>query len=41
MSLISLNYLIFLPLSVIVYYIFPKKFRYIWLTAVSIAFYAL
>ncbi|MBO4769175.1 MAG: MBOAT family protein [Clostridia bacterium] len=41
MSLISLNYLIFLPLSVIVFYVVPKKFRYIWLTAVSIAFYAL
>ena len=39
MNFNSLQYLAFLPLVVLVYYIFPKKIRYIWLLASSYYFY--
>lgn len=35
----TLSYLIFLPLVVIIYYIIPGKYRYIWLLIVSYYFY--
>lgn len=36
----TIQYLIFLPLVVIVYYFLPKKIRYIWLLVASYFFYA-
>ncbi len=40
MQLISLQFLIFLPLVALINYIIPKKFRYIWLFIASACFYA-
>lgn len=35
----SIQYLLFLPITVLMYYIMPKKLRYIWLLIVSYYFY--
>lgn len=39
MSLLSLAFLIFFALSLIGYYLFPIKYRWIWLLAISLFFY--
>ena len=39
MSLLSLNFFVFFALSLLGYYVFPKKHRWIWLLVVSLAFY--
>ena len=39
MSLISFSYIIFLPITVLIYYIFPRRQRYIWLFLASYFFY--
>ena len=35
----SLSYLFFLPLVVVAYYIFPARFRWLWLVLASVAYY--
>ncbi|MBO4458815.1 MAG: MBOAT family protein [Butyrivibrio sp.] len=39
MSFISFAFMIFLPIAVAINFLVPKKFRYIWLFVVSMAFY--
>ncbi|RKM54483.1 MBOAT family protein [Butyrivibrio sp. X503] len=40
MSFISFAFMVFLPIAVLVNFIVPKKYRYIWLLITSLAFYA-
>ncbi|MBR4832239.1 MAG: MBOAT family protein [Butyrivibrio sp.] len=40
MSFISFAFMVFLPIAVLVNFLIPKRFRYIWLFVVSMAFYA-
>ena len=41
MQFVSLKFLAFLFATIFIYFIFPKKIRYIWLLATSMAFYYL
>ena len=40
MSFISFAFMVFLPIAVLVNFLIPKRFRYIWLFVVSMVFYA-
>ena len=40
MSFISFAFMVFLPVAVLINFIVPRKYRYIWLLIVSLAFYA-
>lgn len=39
MSFISLGFLVFLVVSVFIYYLIPKKYQWIWLLTISYFFY--
>jgi len=39
MQFVSLSFLLLLPLAAIINFIIPRKFRYIWLLVISVAFY--
>ena len=39
MQFVSFGFLIFLPLAVLINFIVPRKFRYIWMLLISLAFY--
>ena len=36
----SLNYLVFFPIVLLLYFVLPKKVRYLWLLGASYYFYA-